>query len=81
MDKVEDHRKSAGLVSISSKCFKAANLSAIFFDDGIQFDKMHDWEWHSSFAPAVGRILRIEHLAETILNDVSTFRFHHLIIY
>nr|CAD1836028.1 unnamed protein product [Ananas comosus var. bracteatus] len=77
LDKVEDHRKSAGLVSISSKCFKAANLSAIFLDDGIQFDKMHDWEWHSSFAPAVGRILRIEHLAETILNDFS-FLFHFL---
>ncbi|XP_073008335.1 protein fluG isoform X1 [Typha latifolia] len=69
LDKLEDYRKSAGLDSITSKCFKAANISAVFFDDGIQFDKMHDWEWHKNFAPAVGRILRIEHLAETILND------------
>ncbi|KAG1354864.1 protein fluG [Cocos nucifera] len=68
---VENHRKFAGLHSISSKCFEAANISAVFIDDGIQFDKMHDWQWHKSFAPAVGRILRIEHLAETILNDLS----------
>lgn len=76
---MENHRKFAGLHSISSKCFEAANISAVFIDDGIQFDKMHDWQWHKSFAPAVGRILRIEHLAETILNDVnSSSLFSHL---
>ncbi|XP_078173404.1 protein fluG-like isoform X1 [Carex rostrata] len=69
LDKVEDHRKSEGLVSISSKCFGAANISAVFIDDGIVFDKMLDWQSHKSFVPAVGRILRIEHLAETILNE------------
>ncbi|XP_042373951.1 protein fluG-like [Zingiber officinale] len=69
LSSLEHHRESSGLLSISAKCFGAANLSAIFLDDGIQFDKMNDWEWHKSFAPAVGRILRIEHLAETILND------------
>ncbi|KAG6519525.1 hypothetical protein ZIOFF_023019 [Zingiber officinale] len=69
MSSLEHHRESLGLLSISAKCFGAANLSAIFLDDGIQFDKMNDWEWHKSFVPAVGRILRIEHLAETILND------------
>lgn len=71
LDKVEDHRKSEGLVSISSKCFGAANISAVFIDDGIVFNKMLDWQSHKSFVPAVGRILRIEHLAETILNEVS----------
>lgn len=71
LDKVEDHRKSEGLASISSKCFGAANISAVFIDDGIMFDKMLDWQSHKSFVSAVGRILRIEHLAETILNEVS----------
>lgn len=71
LSSLEHHRESLGLLSISATCFGAANLSAIFLDDGIQFDKMNDWEWHKSFAPAVGRILRIEHLAETILNNVS----------
>ncbi|KAL7179976.1 hypothetical protein ACSBR1_043227 [Camellia fascicularis] len=31
---------------------------------------MHDIEWHRNFAPVVGRILRIEHLAEKILDEV-----------
>jgi hypothetical protein len=68
---VENHRKSKGLASISSKCFGVANISTVLLDDGIVFDKMLDWKSHKSFVPTVGRILRIEHLAETILNDVS----------
>ncbi|THU69241.1 hypothetical protein C4D60_Mb08t12330 [Musa balbisiana] len=76
LDELESHRKSSGLLSITAKCFEAANVSAVLIDDGILFDKMCDLEWHKSFAPAVGRILRIEHLAETILNDV---RIPHLL--
>ncbi|KAI0494063.1 hypothetical protein KFK09_024194 [Dendrobium nobile] len=68
-DAVDRHRKSTGIISVASRCFDAANISTIFIDDGIKFDKMHDLEWHRRFGPVVGRILRIEHLAETILND------------
>ncbi|KAF8396508.1 hypothetical protein HHK36_018131 [Tetracentron sinense] len=66
---VEAYRRSSGLQSISSMCFGAAKISTILVDDGIQFDKMHDIEWHRSCAPVVGRILRIERLAEKILNE------------
>ncbi|KAK8950724.1 hypothetical protein KSP39_PZI004774 [Platanthera zijinensis] len=68
-DAVDRHRKSSGIFSVASRCFEAANISTIFLDDGIKFDKMHDWEWHTRFGPTVRRILRIEQLAETILND------------
>lgn len=68
-DGVEAYRKSCGLTVVGTKCFEAANVSVVFIDDGITFDKMHDWEWHGCFGPAVGRVLRIEHLAETILNE------------
>ncbi|XP_006662411.2 protein fluG [Oryza brachyantha] len=71
LEKVEEFRRAEGLSSISSKCFKAANLSAILIDDGIQFDNMLELEAHKAFVPAVGRILRIEKLAETIINDES----------
>jgi hypothetical protein len=71
LEKVEEFRRAEGLSSISSKCFKAANLSAILIDDGIDFDKMLELEAHKAFAPTVGRILRIEKLAETIINDES----------
>ncbi|KAH7512035.1 hypothetical protein FEM48_Zijuj12G0047800 [Ziziphus jujuba var. spinosa] len=67
--KVEEYRRLSGLQSISSTCFKAAKISAILLDDGIEFDKNHDIEWHKTFAPVVGRILRIERLAEKILDE------------
>ncbi|ONK60161.1 uncharacterized protein A4U43_C08F15030 [Asparagus officinalis] len=70
LDGVEKHRKVSGLDLIGSKCFEAANLSAVFIDDGIMFDKILEWDWHKSVVPAIGRILRIEHLAETILNVI-----------
>lgn len=73
LEKVEEFRKAEGLKSIASKCFQAANISAILIDDGIPFDKMLDLESHKAFAPVVGRVLRIERLAETVINDVSIF--------
>ncbi|KAI5016278.1 hypothetical protein ZWY2020_006129, partial [Hordeum vulgare] len=69
LEKVEEFRKSQGLSSIGSKCFQAANISTILVDDGIAFDKMLELEAHKEFVPTVGRVLRIEWLAETIIND------------
>ncbi|KAF8672674.1 hypothetical protein HU200_049368 [Digitaria exilis] len=71
LEKVEEFRRTEGLKSIASKCFQAANISVILIDDGIPFDKMLDLESHKAFAPVVGRVLRIERLAETIINDES----------
>ncbi|VAH15977.1 unnamed protein product [Triticum turgidum subsp. durum] len=71
LDKVEEFRKAQGLSSIASKCFQAANISAILVDDGLVFDKMLELEAHKEFVPTVGRVLRIEWLAETIINDDS----------
>ncbi|XP_060957795.1 protein fluG [Cannabis sativa] len=66
---IEEYRKVNGLEAISSTCFKAAKISAILIDDGLRFDKQHGIEWHKAFLPFVGRILRIESLAETILEN------------
>jgi hypothetical protein len=71
LEKVEEFRKAKGLSSISSKCFQAANISSILMDDGIQFDRMLELESHKDFVPTVGRVLRIEWVAETIINDDS----------
>uniref|UniRef100_A0A2C9VE05 GS catalytic domain-containing protein n=1 Tax=Manihot esculenta TaxID=3983 RepID=A0A2C9VE05_MANES len=65
---VEEHRISSGLESIMVKCFEAAGISAVLIDDGFKLDKMHDVQWHKNFTPFVGRILRIERLAEAILD-------------
>ncbi|KAL8154344.1 hypothetical protein V2J09_012104 [Rumex salicifolius] len=66
---IEDHRRQVGLEAISSACFGAARISALLIDDGLDLDKMHQIEWHKTYAPFVGRILRIERLAENILNE------------
>ncbi|KAK5836393.1 protein fluG [Gossypium arboreum] len=68
LDAVEQYRRLSGLQAISSKCFKAAGISTILIDDGLKLDKKHDIQWHKNFVPFVGRILRIESLAEEILN-------------
>ncbi|KAF9598958.1 hypothetical protein IFM89_033303 [Coptis chinensis] len=56
LDGVEKCRKALGLDSISSKCFKAAKISALLIDDGIEFENVCDLDWHKSFVPFVGRI-------------------------
>jgi hypothetical protein len=74
---VEEHRKVSGLELSCSTCFKAARISAILIDDGFELDKMYDIEWHKSFVPLVGRILRIERVAEKILDQVRYALFRH----
>ncbi|XP_027363467.1 protein fluG [Abrus precatorius] len=66
---VEEYRGVSGIQSICSTCFKAARISAILIDDGLELDKKHDIEWHRSFTPFFGRILRIERVAEKILEQ------------
>ncbi|KAG2537741.1 protein fluG-like [Panicum virgatum] len=71
LEKVEEFRTAEGLTLIGSKCFQAANISAVLIDDGITFDKMLDLDSHKAFSPVIGRVLRIERLAETIINEES----------
>ncbi|KAL9318212.1 hypothetical protein ACSQ67_014729 [Phaseolus vulgaris] len=67
---VEEYRRVSGLQSITSTCLKAAKISAILIDDGIQMDKKNEIEWHKNFIPFAGRILRTERVAEQILEQV-----------
>ncbi|KAF1860340.1 hypothetical protein Lal_00037679 [Lupinus albus] len=69
LQSVEDYRRVNGIQSICSTCFKTARISTILIDDGFEVDKMHYIEWHKSFSPLVGRILRIERVAEQILEE------------
>lgn len=69
LEGIEACRSSLGLESIFLKCFGAANISTVLIDDGIHFDKMYPVNWHKNYVPNVGRILRIETVAEAILNQ------------
>ncbi|CAN1275936.1 hypothetical protein LINPERPRIM_LOCUS15866 [Linum perenne] len=56
--------------SVASACFKATGISAVLIDDGLKLHNMHKIDWHKSYFPFVGRILRIERFAEEILEQV-----------
>ncbi|RAL51658.1 hypothetical protein DM860_010376 [Cuscuta australis] len=66
---VQEYRLCHTLEEITAQCFKAAGISVLLIDNGLTLDDMKDLEWHKSFVPNVGRILRIEHLAEKILDE------------
>lgn len=70
LEAVEEHRRVSGLESITSTCFKAARISTVIFDDGIDLDKIIDTKWHKTFTPLVATLVRVERLAEKILNQV-----------
>nr|VDD61833.1 unnamed protein product [Brassica oleracea] len=71
LEAIEKHRQTLGLHSLTTKCFNEARISALLIDDGLKLDKKHDTEWHRNFVPYVGRVLRIETLAEQILDEES----------
>ncbi|CAN7128400.1 unnamed protein product [Brassica rapa subsp. narinosa] len=71
LEAIEKHRQTLGLHSLTTKCFDEARISALLIDDGLKLDKKHDTEWHRNFVPYVGRVLRIETLAEQILEEES----------
>ncbi|CAM6026550.1 unnamed protein product [Sphagnum balticum] len=66
---IEQYRQSAGLATISEKCFDAANIEFVLLDDGLTMDKMVSMGWHRKYIPGVHRVLRIETVAEAILNQ------------
>lgn len=67
---IQETRRSLGLEQSAITCFRAAKICTVLIDDGIELDKMVDIEWHKKVVPMVGRILRVEHLAEKILDKV-----------
>ncbi|OIV89169.1 hypothetical protein TanjilG_25690 [Lupinus angustifolius] len=74
LEGVEEYRRVNGMQSICSTCFETAKISSILIDDGFEVDKKHYIEWQKSFAPVVGRILRIERVAEQILDEIYGFK-------
>ena len=75
---IEHYRSTHDTGVLSSKCFKSSNVSAVLIDDGLQLDKMYDLEWHKNIIPNVYRVLRIERLAEDILNEVLNIPIPYL---
>ncbi|WP_013320758.1 amidohydrolase family protein [Gloeothece verrucosa] len=61
-----ERRQELGLEKLADCCFKAANLEAIFLDDGFFPSEVFPWQWHQNFVK-VKRVLRLEYLAEQLI--------------
>ena len=65
-------RTEMGIEKLTRRCFGAANLKAIYLDDGFLPNTILPMEWHQQFV-TVHRLLRIEWLAEQMMGQVNRF--------
>lgn len=74
-EEFENYRADQPLQELASRCIEAAKLSHLVLDDGLSPNEVLPWRWHQQFVPTK-RLLRLEHLAETLLAerfDFNTF--------
>jgi hypothetical protein len=69
---IRERRTQLGVEKLTQRCFEASKLKAIFLDDGFFADEILPVEWHEQFVP-VQRILRLESLAQNLMNEVDNF--------
>ncbi|MEL7035641.1 MAG: amidohydrolase family protein [Cyanobacteria bacterium J06592_8] len=65
-------RQNLGLEKLTQICLHAAKLEGLFLDDGFLTDQILPWSWHQQYIPTQ-KILRLEELAENLLNQTSKF--------
>ncbi|MDJ0601511.1 MAG: amidohydrolase family protein [Crocosphaera sp.] len=71
-ESIMETRQTLGIEKLTQKCFKNANLESIFLDDGFLPDSIFPWQWHQQFT-SVFRLIRLEYLAENLINTVDKF--------
>ena len=69
---IVERRQQLGLEAVTQRCFEAANLEAIFLDDGFLADDILPWTWHRQFV-GVKRVVRLEYLAQELIAQSDTF--------
>jgi predicted TIM-barrel fold metal-dependent hydrolase len=65
-------RESLGIEQLTQLCLNAANLEAIYLDDGLSPDGILPLSWHAKLI-TVKRILRLEVLAEKLIPEIDDF--------
>lgn len=71
-DAVLAQRTQLGWEELTRRCFEAAQLQAIYLDDGFLPNDILPLSWHQQFV-SVHRLLRIEWLAEQMISQVNHF--------
>eukprot|EP00898_Chlorokybus_atmophyticus_P008175 jgi/Chlat1/8359/Chrsp80S07787 len=72
LDNIERQRATMGPEEVARLCFKKSNIEAVLLDDGIRIAQGHnlDMDWHRNHIKVVRRVLRIETVAEDILQTL-----------
>ncbi|OUL30195.1 amidohydrolase [Nostoc sp. RF31YmG] len=65
-------RQDLGLENLTQLYFRAANLEAIYLDDGLEVESILPLSWHEKLIP-VQRILRLEVVAEQLIPQIEDF--------
>ncbi|MBK1986770.1 amidohydrolase family protein [Sphaerospermopsis aphanizomenoides BCCUSP55] len=65
-------RQNLGIENLTRLYFNAANLEAIYLDDGLTPENILPISWHQQFT-TVKRILRLEVLAEKLISQIDDF--------
>jgi len=65
-------RGRLGVEEVTRRCFEAANMEALFLDDGLMEGKIRPLDWHSRFV-TTRRVLRLEVLAQKHIRDARSF--------
>lgn len=65
-------RERLGVEATTRLCFDAANLEALFLDDGLMEGSVRPLSWHEQFVPT-RRVLRLEVLAQKLVMRSSSF--------
>ena len=71
-DQVPRRRLELGEEALTRRCLLASQLEGILMDDGLTPESTHPISWHIQFVP-VGRVLRLERLAEDLFSDAPDF--------
>ena len=71
-------RQALSLKNRTALCVERSNLRCMLLDDGLMPGQIMSWDWHQQFVP-VKRLLRIEALAEKVMQDENCFEsFEHV---
>ena len=69
---IEAARAKIGLEASTKLFWGASNMAGVLIDDGLLLSEMHPIEWHRQFVPYVGRVMRLESIAQQVLSEVRS---------
>lgn len=71
-DALKAERQRLGVEETTRRCLEAANMEALFLDDGLMQGRIRPLDWHRQFV-TTRRVLRLEALAQKHIASATSF--------